>query len=92
MSQTRAHVLITGRVQGVAFRYNTARMAQGLGLAGWVRNLFDGRVEAQFQGPEHYVNKAVQWCYQGPRSARVDAVDIQWLELSDDLDQFDITY
>ena len=92
MTQTRAHLYITGRVQGVAFRYSTARMAQALGLAGWVRNLRDGRVEAQFQGTEHVVNEAVQWCYKGPRFARVDSVDLRWLDPSADLVRFDITY
>lgn len=92
MSLIRAHLYIAGRVQGVAFRYSTARMAQGLNLAGWVRNLRDGRVEAQFQGPEPDVNQAVQWSYRGPRSARVDSVDIQWLEPSAELVRFDITY
>jgi acylphosphatase len=74
----RAHVHITGRVQGVGFRWNTQAMAQRLGLAGWVRNLWDGRVEAVFEGPESDVRQAVQWCHRGERPARVEDVKVNY--------------
>ena len=74
--QTCAHVFISGRVQGVGFRWNTQAMAQRLNLTGWVRNLWDGRVEAVFEGPETAVQQAVQWCHRGERPARVDSVKV----------------
>ncbi len=77
-SQTRAHVYISGRVQGVGFRWNTQAMAQQLGLSGWVRNLWDGRVEAVFEGPEAAVQQAVQWCHHGQRPARVENVTVTY--------------
>ncbi len=73
----RAHVWISGRVQGVFFRGSTEETAAALGLTGWVRNLPDGRVEAVFEGAEADVEKAVAWCHRGPGPARVEHVEIQ---------------
>ncbi|MBU5614900.1 acylphosphatase [Geomonas azotofigens] len=70
--KVRASVIVQGRVQGVAFRHHTARTAQQLGVAGWVRNLPDGSVEACFEGEEKDVVAMVQWCRRGPELARVD--------------------
>lgn len=53
----RKHILVSGRVQGVGFRYRTYYLAQGLGLTGWVANLDDGRVEMELQGKEEDMNK-----------------------------------
>lgn len=74
------HVFITGIVQGVGYRYSTAQEAQKLGIKGWVRNLRDGRVEAIFEGEEPLVKQMVQWCYQGPRSAKVTDVTVETIE------------
>ena len=78
MERVRAHVTIDGRVQGVNFRAATQQQAATTGVAGWVRNLDDGRVEAVFEGPRAAVGRMVSWCYGGPRYARVDRVDVQW--------------
>ena len=72
----RRRVLITGRVQGVYFRQSTLQEAASLGVAGWVRNLPDGRVEAVFEGPPALVDAAVAWCRTGPPRAAVDSVDV----------------
>jgi len=72
----RARVLVTGRVQGVFFRAMCAREAEERGLAGWVRNLPDGRVEALFEGPSGPVGAMVEWCRTGPPHARVDAIEV----------------
>lgn len=77
---SRARVLIEGWVQGVFFRATTRKVAEELGVRGWVRNLPDGRVEAVFEGPMDVVGRAVQWCYNGPSSARVSNVEVQWEE------------
>ncbi|MEQ1506275.1 MAG: acylphosphatase, partial [Myxococcota bacterium] len=74
----RAHVWIAGRVQGVSFRAGTAREARRLGVAGWVRNLPDGRVEAVFEGPRARVDAALAWCATGTPEARVDQVTTVW--------------
>ncbi|HWQ12587.1 MAG TPA: acylphosphatase [Roseiflexaceae bacterium] len=78
MELARAHVLISGRVQGVNFRAATRDQARAAGVAGWVRNLDDGRVEAVFEGPRLAVERLVSWCHRGPSSARVDRVEVQW--------------
>ncbi|MFP3908690.1 MAG: acylphosphatase [Archaeoglobaceae archaeon] len=73
---SRIHVYISGRVQGVFFRDSTREKARELGVNGWVRNMRDGRVEGVFEGDEDKLNKMVEWCHEGPRSARVDKVEI----------------
>jgi acylphosphatase len=72
----RAHVYVSGQVQGVFFRDSTRQKAEQLGLAGWVRNLPDGRVEALFEGPRDRVEEMVRWCEEGPPHAAVENVDI----------------
>jgi len=76
----RAHVFVSGRVQGVFFRANTQAEAQRRGVTGWVRNCFDGRVEAVFEGPKDKVQEMVAWCHKGPPFARVDKVEVLWEE------------
>jgi acylphosphatase len=74
----RAHVLVSGRVQGVSFRWYTQRKAHDFGLTGWVSNLWDGRVEAVFEGEIEAVRKMVSWCRSGPPSAQVDDVQVEY--------------
>lgn len=73
---TRAHVLISGKVQGVFFRSSIKDIAEELGLSGWVRNLVDGRVEAVFEGNKEQVEKMLKWCQKGPEYARVAGVEV----------------
>jgi acylphosphatase len=68
------HLHITGRVQGVGFRFYTQRKAQELGLTGWVRNRRDGAVEAVIQGSPGAVETMIAWARNGPPSARVAEV------------------
>jgi len=77
---TRARVRVTGLVQGVYFRAETAERAAALGLGGWVRNAPDGAVEVVFEGSEERVVSLVAWCRRGPRGARVDDVTVEWEE------------
>ena len=74
------HVLISGKVQGVGYRYSTVQEAQKLGIRGWVRNLLDGRVEAIFEGTEPLIEQMLQWCHEGPGSAKVMDVTIETVE------------
>lgn len=74
----RLHVLIEGMVQGVGFRFSTEREAVSRGLAGWVRNLPDGRVEAEFEGPRPVLEEMLEWCRRGPRIADVANVEARW--------------
>lgn len=72
----RVHVFISGRVQMVFFRAETLRAALDLGLAGWVRNMEDGRVESLFEGEDASVDRMLAWCRQGPPHARVESVEM----------------
>jgi acylphosphatase len=65
-------------VQGVGFRYQARSRAQSLGLAGFVRNLPDGSVEAAFEGEDEQVESMVEWCRHGPPGARVDELQVSW--------------
>ncbi|MDJ0616709.1 MAG: acylphosphatase [Calothrix sp. MO_192.B10] len=74
----RAHVFISGRVQGVGYRYATVDTASKLGLSGWVRNLPDYRVEAVFEGWHDTVEEMIRWCHQGPPAAVVEDVVVEY--------------
>lgn len=74
----RAHVWISGRVQGVGYRASTWDMAQLLKLKGWVCNLRDGRVEAVFEGSTDQVQEMLRWCHQGPPAAVVRDVVVEY--------------
>ena len=78
MAVTRAHVYVTGYVQGVFFRHSMARRARDRAVSGWVRNLNDGRVEAVLEGEESDVRAVVDWCYSGPPHATVEQVEVSW--------------
>ncbi len=88
MGAARAHLLIQGRVQGVSFRYFTMQEARMLGLTGWVRNLWDGRVEVLLDGDEEVVKQMIEWCHQGPPSAAVENVEIAWEETTAEYNNF----
>jgi acylphosphatase len=90
--KARARVYVSGRVQGVFFRAETADMANGLGLAGWVRNLPDGRVEALFEGEKEEVEKAVDFCRRGPPGARVQNLEVKWEDWIGEFQDFRIEY
>ncbi|MFH0825945.1 MAG: acylphosphatase [Pseudomonadota bacterium] len=92
MSLIRRRVLISGIVQGVCYRAFTRDAAIRRGVAGWVRNLSDGRVEAVFQGEEERVRSAVDWCYRGSPGSLVESVEVVEEEPVDDLEGFTITY
>lgn len=74
----RAHVIVSGMVQGVFFRSATKSSAVARGLTGWVKNLPDGKVEAVFEGLKPLVEEAVAWTHEGPPGSRVDSVDVSW--------------
>jgi acylphosphatase len=72
----RAHVYVSGTVQGVYFRATTRDEAETRGVDGWVRNLADGRVEAVFEGPRAAVEEMIEFCHEGSPAAAVDGVQV----------------
>lgn len=91
MSSKRAHLFISGRVQGVWYRAFTERTATALGLSGWVRNLPDGRVEAVMEGIQEAIELAVLECRKGPQGSRVENVEVSLGEPTGEFDSFRIT-
>jgi acylphosphatase len=83
-AKVAARVVISGQVQGVGFRFATYHEAERAGVAGWVSNLADGRVEALFEGDEPAVLRLVDWCRTGPPGAFVEAVQVIWQEPTDE--------
>lgn len=92
MSNRRAHVWVSGRVQGVFFRSHTQDAALRRGLKGWVRNLPDGRVEAVFEGDKERVEDMLNWCKSGSPLARVEHLEVREEEYRGDLLEFEIRY
>ncbi|MDD2605437.1 MAG: acylphosphatase [Desulfobacterales bacterium] len=86
------HLIVTGRVQGVFYRLETQRAAEGLGIKGWVRNLPDGTVEAVIEGAPRAVEAMIDWCRQGPPRSRVDAVHVEPLAGDGGFRDFEIRY
>ena len=72
----RKRVVVSGRVQGVCFRYYTQEMARQLGIAGWVRNLYSRQVEAVLEGREPDLTRMIDWMRQGPSMAHVNDITI----------------
>lgn len=91
-SKVRARVYVSGLVQGVYFRSNTASIAKKLGVKGWVRNLPDGRVEALFEGEIRDVTRIVEWCKAGPPGAVVEDLKVSWEEYKGEFDDFLVRY
>jgi len=88
----RAHVIVSGRVQGIFFRSETRHEAKEHSVKGWVRNLRNGRVEAVFEGEEKAVKELIEFCRRGPAGARVTHVDVMWGSYTGELKDFKIRY
>jgi acylphosphatase len=80
----RKRVIVRGEVQGVGFRWSARAEAERLGVAGYARNLRDGSVEAELEGPEAAVQRMLDWLHHGPRHARVEGVEVTDLEPTGD--------
>jgi len=89
--RVRAHVHVSGNVQGVGYRANTEETATRRGVSGWVRNLPTGRVEAVFEGDPRAVESMIGWCHTGSPHATVDSVDVAY-EQPQNVDGFDVRW
>lgn len=92
MVRARAHIIVSGLVQGVYFRDSTRRKARELGVTGWVRNLPNGSVEAVLEGERDGVEGVVRWTRQGPPGAVVERVDVDWQEYQGEFGTFEIRW
>lgn len=76
MKKRKVHIIVSGRVQGVGFRYSTYNKAKELNINGWVKNTFDGKVEAMLEGDENNIREMLSWCGKGPSMAFVSNIEI----------------
>lgn len=92
MTKKRIHAWISGRVQGVFFRWETRELASKLKIKGWAKNLRDGRVEVIAEGDEEKLNELIKFLHKGPTYARVSKVELNWEEFRNEFDQFFVKY
>jgi len=90
--KVRAHVLVSGRVQGVYYRSYAVDEARMLGITGWVRNIRGNRVEAVLEGDSESVEKMIAWCWEGSPSSRVSDVEVTWEEPTGEFSDFSVAY
>jgi acylphosphatase len=88
--RARLHLVISGRVQGVGFRFSAYDEAKDLALAGWVRNLMGGEVEIVAEGRQENLQMLAAWAHLGPPSAHVTEVREDWLEFTGEFTEFRI--
>jgi len=91
-AKARATVLISGRVQGVAYRYFAEKYAKTFGITGWVKNLYDGRVEVLAEGGREDLDLFLARLREGPRLALVEDFDVAWEEFRGEFPDFQITF
>jgi len=88
--EKQAVLKIYGWVQGVFFRDSAQKKAKELKLVGWISNASDGTVEVVAEGKEEKLKELIKWCYNGPRLAKVDKVDVQWQEATGQFKEFEV--
>ena len=86
------HVLVSGRVQGVGFRWSTLDVAHQLHVQGWVRNRTDGRVEVVAEAEEKILEQFIAFLWQGPRYAKVKNVEIEWSDATGEFTKFQLKH
>ena len=84
--------MIRGDVQGVGFRWFLAANARPMGLHGWVRNQPDGSVELMAEGERDALEKLLESAREGPRTARIDDVKVEWAPAAGGLERFGLIY
>lgn len=92
MDKIRAHIIVSGIVQGVFFRANTRGKAQMVGVTGWVRNRLDGTVELIAEGERERLKRLIDWCHKGPPGASVSKVEVRWEGYSGEFKKFEVRY
>lgn len=89
--EARAHIIVTGMVQGVGFRYFAYQRAKDLGIKGKVKNLMNGNVEIHAEGDRSLIQEFISQVQVGPRSARVTDVRVEWKPVTHEFSEFNIS-
>lgn len=92
MERARIHVVVTGIVQGVCYRAYARDEARSLGLVGWVKNRYNGSVEAVAEGSKDGIEKFIEWCRNGPPSAVVENVEVEYQQTTREFKEFRIVF
>ncbi|MCD6403287.1 MAG: acylphosphatase [Candidatus Aenigmarchaeota archaeon] len=92
MKKVRIHAYVSGKVQGVFFRYYTREFATKVGVTGWVRNLPDGRVEVVAEGNEDAVQKLIRFLHKGSPLSKVEKVEVKKEKYTGEFEDFRIRY
>ncbi|WP_018661425.1 acylphosphatase [Heyndrickxia acidiproducens] len=88
-----AHIIVTGRVQGVGFRYYTLNLARQHDISGWVKNKDDGSVEVMAEGKKKHLDEFIEGLKKGPsRFAKVEGIEIEYLPVQEDFKEFNVRY
>ncbi len=92
MTRKQAHIIVTGRVQMVGYRFSAVISAAEHGLVGWVRNTRGDDVEIVAEGPAEGVEAFIKWCWIGPSIALVEDVRVEWRKPTGKFTRFDVKY
>ena len=90
IQKSAVKIIVSGRVQGVGFRYYIAREAERLGIKGYVRNLWNGDVEIYAEGRWEFVEEMIKKAKLGPSHFKVDSCKVEWLDFANKYDNFDV--
>jgi acylphosphatase len=88
----RINITVFGKVQGVLFRASICQKAKEFNLIGWVKNQSDDSVKIIAQGKKDNLEKLIKWCYNGPKNAIIEKVDIEWKKATNEFKNFEIKY
>lgn len=88
----RIIIIVVGLVQGVFFRYTTRKFARQLGLTGYVKNMPDGSVYIEAEGPEDKLNELLEFSKKGPKHAQVDKIDFEFKDPQSKFKNFDYSF
>ncbi|OIO33269.1 MAG: hypothetical protein AUJ70_03555 [Candidatus Omnitrophica bacterium CG1_02_40_15] len=92
MADKRAHIFYSGHVQGIGFRYTAQDIAMGMGLAGWVKNLEDGRVEIIAEGKEEDLKEFLDKISKGQLGRYITNAELSWEKPAGEFDSFEIAF
>jgi acylphosphatase len=88
----RAHILISGLVQGIGYRWFTERRARIFGLTGYVRNLYDNRVEVVAEGERGLIEEFIKELRIGPAMANIREIKVNWEDYTGEFEEFRIRF
>jgi acylphosphatase len=90
--QKRVKLRVFGIVQGVFYRTSAIKEAKQFNVVGWIKNRADSTVECVAEGSKENLEKFINWCRDGPEHAKVERIDVEWLDFKNEFTEFKIEY